>query len=155
MESPPFLRYLVPPTSKYSPQHHVLKHPQLPFLPQCRVPSIISKYVFSYLVTIFVAAVKTGTTNCFMSHIRWIYVLILLRAFAKLWKVTISFVMFLRPSVRTEQLGSHWMDFHEIWYASIFLKKIEKIQLLLKSDKYNGYLTWRPLYIIDISLNSS
>jgi hypothetical protein len=25
----PFLRYLVPPRSKYSPQHHVLKHPQL------------------------------------------------------------------------------------------------------------------------------
>jgi len=26
-------RYLVPPRSKYSPRHHVLKHPQLPFLP--------------------------------------------------------------------------------------------------------------------------
>ena len=35
MQSPPFPRYLVPPMSKYSPQHHVLKHPQLPFLPQC------------------------------------------------------------------------------------------------------------------------
>ena len=33
------LRYLVPPRSKYSPQHHVLKHPQLPFLPQCQRPS--------------------------------------------------------------------------------------------------------------------
>ena len=32
-------RYLVPPRSKYSPQHHVLKHPQLPFLPQCQWPS--------------------------------------------------------------------------------------------------------------------
>ena len=32
-------RYLVPPRSKYSPQHHVLKHPQLPFLPQCQRPS--------------------------------------------------------------------------------------------------------------------
>ena len=31
--------YLVPPRSKYSPQHHVLKHPQLPFLPQCQRPS--------------------------------------------------------------------------------------------------------------------
>ena len=31
-------RYLVPPMSKYSPQHHVLKHPQLPFLPQCQRP---------------------------------------------------------------------------------------------------------------------
>ena len=31
-------------------------------------------------------------------------------AFAKLRKATISFVM----SVRTDQLGSHWTDFHEI-----------------------------------------
>ena len=34
MQSPPFQRYLVPPRSKYSPQHHILKHPQLPFLSQ-------------------------------------------------------------------------------------------------------------------------
>ena len=39
MQSPPFPRYLFPPRSKYSPQHHVLKHPQLPFLPQCQRPS--------------------------------------------------------------------------------------------------------------------
>jgi hypothetical protein len=39
MQSPPFPRYLVPSRSIYSPQHHVLKHPQLPFLPQCRRPS--------------------------------------------------------------------------------------------------------------------
>ena len=36
MQSPPFPRYLVPPRSKCSPQHHVLKCPQLPFLPQCQ-----------------------------------------------------------------------------------------------------------------------
>ena len=39
MQSPPFPRYLVPPRSKYSPQHHVLKHRQLPFLPKCQRPS--------------------------------------------------------------------------------------------------------------------
>ena len=39
MQSPPFPRYLVPPRSKYSPQHHVFKHPQLSFLPQCQRPS--------------------------------------------------------------------------------------------------------------------
>jgi len=39
MQSPPFPRYLVPPRSKYSPQHHILKHPQLPLLPQCQRPS--------------------------------------------------------------------------------------------------------------------
>jgi len=32
-------RCLVPPRSKYSPQHPTLKHPQLPFLPQCQRPS--------------------------------------------------------------------------------------------------------------------
>ena len=31
--------YLVPPRSKYSRHHHVLKHPQLPFLSQCQRPS--------------------------------------------------------------------------------------------------------------------
>jgi hypothetical protein len=39
----------------------------------------------------------------------------LLVAFAKLGKSTISFVMSVRPSVRMEQLGSHWRDFHEIF----------------------------------------
>ena len=39
MQSPPFPRYLVPPRSKYSPQHHVLKHTQLPFLQQFQRPS--------------------------------------------------------------------------------------------------------------------
>ena len=38
MQSSPFPRYLVPPRSKYS-RHHILKHPQLPFLPQCQLPS--------------------------------------------------------------------------------------------------------------------
>ena len=38
MQSPPFHRYLIPPRSKYSPEHHILKHPQLPFHPQCQRP---------------------------------------------------------------------------------------------------------------------
>jgi hypothetical protein len=32
MQSPPFPRYFVNPSSKYSPQHHVLNHPE----PQCK-----------------------------------------------------------------------------------------------------------------------
>ena len=39
MQSLPFPRYLVPPRSKYSPQHHVHEHPQLPFLPRYQRPS--------------------------------------------------------------------------------------------------------------------
>jgi len=41
-----------------------------------------------------------------------------LGTFAKLRKVTFSFIMSallsVRPSDRTEQLGSHWTDFNEI-----------------------------------------
>ena len=44
MQSPPFPRFLFPPQSKYSPQHHVLKHPQLPFLQQCQRPSSFRLY---------------------------------------------------------------------------------------------------------------
>jgi hypothetical protein len=34
-----------------------------------------------------------------------------------------------RPSIRMEQLGSHWTDFHEILHFSIFLKYVRKIQI--------------------------
>jgi hypothetical protein len=55
-----------------------------------------------------------------------------------------------------EQLGSHWRDCREIWYASIFLKKFaQKVHVSLKNDKNNGYFTWRRVYIYDISPNSS
>jgi hypothetical protein len=37
-----------------------------------------------------------------------------LSALAKLRKATIGFVMSARLSVRMEQLGSHWTNFHEI-----------------------------------------
>jgi hypothetical protein len=36
-----------------------------------------------------------------------------------------------RPSVRKEQLGFNWMDFHEIWNLSVFRKPVEKIQVSL------------------------
>ena len=70
-----------------------------------------------------------------------LYILIL-GAFAKLRKATISFVMFVCPSVcqsiRIEQLGSYCTGFHEIWYLSIFRKSVEKIRVSLKSAKNNG-----------------
>jgi hypothetical protein len=37
---------------------------------------------------------------------------ILLGAFAELLKATISFVVSVCPSVRIEQFGSNWKDFH-------------------------------------------
>jgi len=47
-----------------------------------------------------------------------------LDAFAKVWKASISFVISaIRLSVlQMEQLGSHSMDFHYIWYLRNFLK---------------------------------
>jgi len=38
-----------------------------------------------------------------------------------------------------EQLGFQWTDFHEILYLSIFGTTVEKIQVLLKSDKNKVY----------------
>jgi len=55
-----------------------------------------------------------------------------------------------------EQLGPHWTDFHEILYLRIFQNSVEKIQVSLESDKYNGCFIWKPIYIFDyISLDSS
>ena len=52
-----------------------------------------------------------------------------------------------RLFIRMEQLGSHWTDFDEIWF---FLNKfVEKIQVSLKSNKNNGYFTWRRFHIFD------
>ena len=43
------------------------------------------------------------------------YTLPVLGALAKLRKTSTSFVMSVGPSVRMEQLGYHWRDFHEIY----------------------------------------
>jgi hypothetical protein len=72
-----------------------------------------------------------------------------------LQKATVKLRNF-RPSVRMEQLGSQWTDFHEIWYLNIFRKSDEKIKVFLKSDKNNGHFTCRSVYIYDTdSLSSS
>jgi hypothetical protein len=38
-------------------------------------------------------------------------------------------------------------DLHDIWYLNIFRKSVQKIQVLLKSDKTNGHFTLRPTYV--------
>jgi hypothetical protein len=45
----------------------------------------------------------------------------------KLWKAAISFVMSGCLSICMQPLISHWVDFHEIWYLSIFWKSVKKI----------------------------
>jgi len=62
-------------------------------------------------------------------------------AFAILQKATISFVMSVCPSVRMEQLGSHWTDFREIRYLIILLKFVQEIQVSFKCDKNNRHFT--------------
>jgi hypothetical protein len=54
-----------------------------------------------------------------------------------------------RLSVRMEQLGSPWTDFHEVWYLNIFRKSVEKIQILLKYDKNTGYFKCKPTHLCD------
>ena len=39
-----------------------------------------------------------------------------------------------------KQLGSHWTDFSDIWYLSIFLKSVEKIQAIVQYDTNNSTL---------------
>ena len=46
-----------------------------------------------------------------------------------------------RLSLRMGQLGSHWKDFHEILYLSIFLKYVMKIQVSLQTNKTNRHCT--------------
>ena len=63
---------------------------------------------------------------------------------------------FVRLSLRMEQVGSHWKDFHEIWYLSIFRKFVKKIHISLKSDKNNGSFKRRSMLACDIiSINFS
>ena len=78
MLSPPFPRYLVTPRSKYSPQHHVLKRPQLLFLPQYQRPSFTpiqnnrQNYSSIYLDLYFN---KINPKNCISSipHSLWLF----------------------------------------------------------------------------------
>ena len=61
----------------------------------------------------------------------------------KLCRVCLSILM---------ELGFHWTDFHETLYLSIFRKSVDKVEVWLKSDKNNGYFTWRPMFILIVSL---
>jgi len=59
----------LPPSSKYSPQHHVLKHPQLPFLPQYQRPSFTPiqnnrKNYSSIYVGILISKNRCATSWC-------------------------------------------------------------------------------------------
>jgi hypothetical protein len=73
------------------------------------------------------------------SEILLFHLLYDLAAFTELRRANISFVMSVRPSVLMKELGSHWTNFHEILYLSIFQKYFEKVKFLLKDEKNNGH----------------
>jgi ferredoxin len=80
---------------------------------------------------------KIAKSNCYLCH------------------VCLSVCPSARLSVLMEQLGSHWTDFHKIWYTNIFKISVEKIEVALKWDQKNGYFTWRAMYIFDHISHSS
>ena len=87
----------------------------------------------------------------------WIYrigLYMFLGAFAKLRKVTTSFIMSVRPSAwnNSSLTGRIFMKFD---ISGFFENLSRKIQASLKSNNNNRYFTWRPIYIFDhISLSS-
>jgi len=58
----------------------------------------------------------------------------ILGVFAKLRKITISFVMSVLISVHLEKLGSYWTDFHDILYLKFFRKSVQETQVSVKYD---------------------
>jgi hypothetical protein len=57
----------------------------------------------------------------------------------KFRKPAVSFNMPGRPSVRMEQLGSYWTNFHKIWNLQVVRKSVMKTEVSLKSDENHGY----------------
>jgi hypothetical protein len=51
--------------------------------------------------------------DAWCNHEIYVLMVLFLGVFAKLQKVTSSFVLSVRPFIYMEQLGSLWMDFHE------------------------------------------
>ena len=114
------------------------------------------KYHFNNISTTNICQTVINVCNINYRIFNTVFFCPFVGAFTKLRKANISFVMSVCPTVRMEQLGSHWTDFREIWCLSIFRKSVKKIQVSLKSDKNNGRFTWTPIYIFDhISLSFS
>ena len=75
-------------------------------------------------------------------------------AFAKLRRVTISFVTSVCLSFRSPvhlyawnvQAPTDRTDCREILYSNIFRKSVKNIKISVKSDINNGYFPWNPVY---------
>lgn len=95
------------------------------FMDVCFFPSVLL-----HLLVFFLLSLTDYMFFCLLSLRRFnLFFVSFLGAFEKLWGATIGFVMSVfrsvfpsiclsvRRSFRMEQLCSHWMDFHEIWYV--------------------------------------
>jgi hypothetical protein len=51
-------------------------------------------------------------------------------------------------SIRMEQFGFHWIDYHELSYWGVFRKSAKKFKCSLISNYNKGYLTWRRMYVM-------
>jgi len=74
MQFPQFPRYLVPPRSKYSPQHQILKYPQLPFLPQCQRPSFTPIRIILLFINVCCACDGTSCLQYSPDHYNSIFI---------------------------------------------------------------------------------
>ena len=72
-----------------------------------------------------------------------------LGAFAKLRRLSITFVMSVRPSVRREHLGSHWTDFNENLCLNIFFKLSRKFKFHENRTRITSILrTYQNTFLI-------
>ena len=93
-------------------------------------------------------------TYCVWPPVAKYTILRVLGKLAKLRQATVSFVAPVCPSAwdKSSPIGHFAMQLD----MSNFRKQVQKIQILLKSDKNNGHFTWRPTDIYgNIRLNAS
>jgi hypothetical protein len=65
---------------------------------------------------------------------KYLFIYLFIRRVGQIPKNVVS----VRPSFRSQQLGSHWKDFDEILHWNFFLKYFKKIQDSLKFSNNNG-----------------
>jgi hypothetical protein len=58
------------------------------------------------------------------------------------------YLNFFRLSVGTYQHGSHWTDFHEIWYCELLRKSDDRLKIWLISNKNNRPFTCRITQVL-------
>jgi len=75
---------------------------------------------------------------------------VLFRRLHKSWK-SICYLRHACLSVRTEQLRSNWMDFHETWHVIIYRKFVQKILFFLNLTKIESILHEDQYTILIIS----